>query len=125
MSNFARKYQIDHREYIQEQVSQPITKTAPKKVKKAWLSPGEKVLGVVFSIVICMGGITIISNYASIYSLNKDYQDTNKLIAEQTKVNSELSMQVSELSEYDRIWAKAKEQGLNLNENNMKAVSGK
>lgn len=124
MSNFARKYQIDQREYIQEQVSQPITKKAPK-VKKAWLSPGEKVLGVVFSIVVCMGGITIISNYASIYSLNKDYQDTNKLIVEQTKVNSELSMQVSELSEYDRIWAKAKELGLNLNENNMKAVSGK
>jgi len=34
-------------------------------------------------------------------------------------------MQIGELSAYDRIWEKAKEMGLKLNENNVKAVEGK
>ena len=39
------------------------------------------------------------------------------------KQNNELKLQVTELSAYDRIWTKAKELGLKLNENNVKVVN--
>ena len=123
MSNLARNNYVEQREYIQGHVSEPLKKSP--KVKTSWLTPGEKFLGFVFTVIFSIGAVAIVGNYATLYGLNKDFQDVNKKITEQTKVNTELSMQISELSEYDRIWAKAKEQGLNLNENNMKAVSGK
>ena len=41
---------------------------------------------------------------------------------EQQKVNSDLEVQVSELSTYERIWEKAKQLGLTLNEDNVKGV---
>ena len=40
------------------------------------------------------------------------------------KNNTDLSVQVSELSTYDRIWKKAEELGLKLNEQNVKVVPG-
>jgi cell division protein FtsL len=43
-------------------------------------------------------------------------------VSEQQKVNSDLRVQVSELSAYDRIYKKASEMGLIKNENNVKVV---
>lgn len=122
MSNLAKKYQIEKREYYQQPTQQPIPKQLTKKIG---FTRGEKVLGFGFAIIICLLSIGIISNFSSLYTLNKDYQDTNKLIHEQTNINSDLSMQVSKLSDYDRIMQKAKEMGLIFDENNMKAVSNK
>ena len=39
-----------------------------------------------------------------------------------TKKNNDLNVQVSELSSYERIWAKASELGLTLVDNNVKVV---
>lgn len=118
MSNLARKLQQE-----QQQQTQHVNH-APKKikVKTSWLSPGEKVLGLAFCAVVCFGAVHIISNEAAIYEVNKDIQQNKVAIEEQTRVNNDLEMQVSELSTYERIWAKAKELGLTLNENNVKVV---
>lgn len=119
MGNLARKLQQEQRHEQHKQMVQ-----APKKAKKRnpWLSPGEKILGLAFTGIVCFGAVNIVSNQAAIYELNKEIQDTKVSIQEQNKVNGDLEMQVSELSTYERIWEKAKELGLKLNENNVKVV---
>lgn len=119
MGNLARKYQ---QEQQYEQQRHTVKVPQKVKVKNPWLSPGEKILGLVFTGIVCFGAVHIVSNQAAIYEINKEIQDTKVSIQEQTKVNGDLEMQISELSTYERIWEKAKELGLKLNENNVKAV---
>lgn len=115
MGNLARKLQ-------QEQQQKQMEAPKPAKKNKYGLSPGEKILGMTFCVALCFGAVQIVSNQASIYEVNKDIQETSALIQTQTRVNADLGMQVEELSTYERIWAKAKELGLKLNENNVKVV---
>lgn len=115
MSNLARKLQQEQQQRVAE---------APKKkkIKQSWLTPGEKLLILIFGLAICFGGTQVVTSHAAIYELNKDIQVLEASIQDQTKVNNDLEVQVSELSTYERIWAKAKELGLMLNENNVKVV---
>ncbi|MBU8877717.1 cell division protein FtsL [Bacillus sp. FJAT-29790] len=119
MGNLARKLQQEQQHEQKKQMVQ-----APKKAteRNPWLSPGEKLIGLVFSGMVCFGAVHIVSNQAAIYEMNKDIQDTKVAIQEQNKANSDLEMQVSELSTYERIWDKARALGLTLNENNVKVV---
>ncbi|MGJ7922497.1 cell division protein FtsL [Neobacillus sp. LXY-4] len=111
MSNLAKKLQHETQQRTNQQIN-----TAT--VKKAWFSPGEKILGLLFGAFICIGSVQIISNQAAIYSVNKDIQDIEVKIQEQQKINGDLEVQVAELSTYERIWEKAtKELGLQLNDN--------
>jgi cell division protein FtsL len=119
MGNLARKLQQEqHGQQQKGMVQAP----KPKKIRKKWLTPGEKLLGLAFTGIICFGAVHIVSNQAAIYEMNKEIQDTKVAIQEQTKVNGDLEMQIGELSTYERIWEKAKELGLKLNENNVKVV---
>ena len=72
--------------------------------------------------MVCFGSVHIISNQASIYQVNKEIQDTKVTIQEQEKLNSDLNIQVNELSQYERIRDKAQELGLTLNDQNIKVV---
>lgn len=119
MSNLARKLQQE-RQYEQQKNGQ--SSLQPKKDKRFWLTPGEKGLGLIFGAVVCFGAVQMISAQASIYEVNRDIQLMEINIGEQQKVNNDLKMQVSELSTYERIWEKARELGLKLNENNVKVV---
>ncbi|OIK14040.1 cell division protein FtsL [Bacillus sp. MUM 116] len=116
MSNLARKYQE------QQQVSESIQAKPKVIVKKSWLTPGEKVLGIAFAGMVCFGAIHMISNQAQIWQVNKAIQESESTIEMQKKANNDLKVQVSELSTYERIYEKAKEMGLVLNENNVKVV---
>lgn len=115
MANIARQLR-------QEQQEQTIV--APKKriKRKGWISPGEKILGITFGALVCFGSVHIISNQASIYQVNKEIQDTKVTVQEQEKSNSDLTIQVNELSQYERIRDKAQELGLTLNDQNIKVV---
>lgn len=116
MANLAR--QLRHEQEQQQTVK------APRKIfkHKSGLSTGEKILGLMFGALVCIGSIHIISNQSAIYEINKEIQDTEVAIQTQEKSNSDLSIQVSELSQYDRIKEKARELGLELNEQNVKVV---
>lgn len=115
MANIARQLR-------QEQQEQTIV--APKKriKRKDRISPGEKILGITFGALLCFGSVHIISNQASIYQVNKEIQDTKVTVQEQEKSNSDLTIQVNELSQYERIRDKAQKLGLTLNDQNIKVV---
>ncbi|MEW9050371.1 MAG: cell division protein FtsL [Neobacillus sp.] len=119
MSNLARKFQQ------QQQVERTVEEQSIVKTKKYWLTPGEKIIGLVFTGMVCFGAVQLISNQAEIYQVNKEIQTLQSQVVEQQKVNSDLEVQVSELSTYERIWEKAKQMGLVLNENNVKVVQEK
>jgi cell division protein FtsL len=119
LSNLARKV------LEQQQAEQSVEIKRQVKIKKSWLTPGEKIIGVVFAGMVCFGAIHLVSNQSKIYEANKDLQLVQDKITEQEKVNGDLKVQVSELSSYDRIFAKAKEMGLVKDENNVKVVQQK
>jgi cell division protein FtsL len=116
LSNLARKY------LEQQKTEQKVQKANQVKIKTSWLTPGEKIIGLVFAGFVCFGAVHIISNQSEIYQVNKEIQVIEGQVAEQQKLNSDLQVQVSELSAYDRIYKKAKEMGLIKNENNVKVV---
>jgi cell division protein FtsL len=119
LANLARKYQE------QQQVEKTVQEQSKVNTRKYLLTPGEKIIGLAFAGLVCFGSIHLISNQAQIYKVNKDIQEVQTSIKEQQKTNSDLQVQVSELSTYERIWEKAKKMGLELNENNVKVVQGK
>jgi cell division protein FtsL len=121
VGNLARKYQQEKHYEQQQKSGQVLT----KKEKRIWITPGEKGLGLIFGAMVCFGAYHMISAQASIYEVNKDIVSMEKSIGEQKKVNNDLKMQVSELSTYERIWEKARDLGLKLNENNVKVVRDK
>ena len=115
MSNLAKKLQ-------QEQQQRAVQEPKKTPLKKAWFSPGEKILGLVFGAICCIVAVQIISNQADIYKLNRDIQVTQSTIVEQQKINSDLEVQISELSMPERVKEKAEKVGLKFNENNVKVV---
>ncbi|WP_246940201.1 cell division protein FtsL [Bacillus pinisoli] len=119
MSNLA--YQIQQRRKIEEeqQYQQQAGQQIQKKLKVTF---GEKVLFLMFAVMVLIGSIVMVSNSAKIYSVNRDISKLQTSIDTQAKVNADLELQVMELSTYERIWAKAQELGLMLNENNVKVV---
>ena len=58
------------------------------------------------------------------FNKQRDTYGLEKKIRRYKKQNTDLSIQVNELSTYERIWEKAEELGLKLNEQNIKVVTG-
>jgi cell division protein FtsL len=120
LGNLARNFQE------QERIEQTVQADKRQiKIRNSWLTPGEKIIGVVFAGLVCFGAIHSISNQAKIYQVNKDIQTVQDKVKEQQKINGDLQVQISELSNYQRIYEKAKKMGLEVNENNVKVVQGK
>ncbi|ONK23329.1 cell division protein FtsL [Bacillus sp. VT-16-64] len=117
MSNLARKqHETIHKSLGPKEV--PVQKVQ----RLARISPGEKILFIIFVLFVAFMAVKIVSVQSNIYEVNKDIQDVRTSVQEQAKINADLSMQVDDLSKYDRIWEKAKELGFDLNENNVKVV---
>lgn len=111
--------------YIQQPVVNPQPAIQPvRKQGQKIFSKGEKFLFVIFISVIAFFSIMILQTQASIHTTTKEIQTIGQQIDETKKQNTDLSIQVSELSTYERIWEKAKELGLKLNEQNVKVVQG-
>ncbi|HSJ37190.1 MAG TPA: cell division protein FtsL [Planococcus sp. (in: firmicutes)] len=109
--------------YIQ-QPAVPHTPNHQPVRKKGLITKGEKVLYLSFLAVFVMCALLVLQNQAAIQATTHEIQTIEKDVSEIQKQNTDLSVQVSELSTYERIWAKAKEQGLKLNEQNVKVVPG-
>lgn len=85
---------------------------------------GEWVTVILCAVILAGLAYFVISNQSALYEMNKNIATVEADIENQQTRNEDLSMQVSELSTYERVWAKAKEQGLELREDNVKVVEG-
>jgi cell division protein FtsL len=110
--------------YIQQPVVNPQPAIQPVRKQGQKVSKGEKFLFVMFISLVAFFSIMILQTQASIHSSTKEIQVIDQEINETKKQNTDLSIQVSELSTYERIWEKAKDLGLKLNEQNVKVVQG-
>lgn len=119
MSNLAMKMEQQRLESQQQQM--PVQEPIIIK-RRASITPGEKLLILLFIGLFVIGAINIVTKSYSVYHANVEIQKTQAKIEEQIKLNSDLHVQVEELSTYDRIWEKAKELGLKLDQNNVKSV---
>lgn len=96
----------------------------PVKKHNKFLSKGEKILLICLLSVVTLLAIMVIQTQTAVRSTTTDISQIEKQIDTTSKENTDLSIQVSELSTYDRIWKKAEELGLKLNEQNVKVVPG-
>ena len=121
---------IRQQSYIQQpsMPEQPQHQSFPEKQKKVDRPPlitgKEKVLYITFVIVVALIAVSILHTQGQIQTTTMEIQKLESEIQEITKENVELKVQVSELSNHERIWEKAKELGLTLNEKNVKVVPG-
>lgn len=117
VSMLARKIATEN-----QQNQQPQTTVTTVVVHKGKVTLGEKVLYIAFAILLTVLSAKIITNQYALYTLNKDIQKTEAAITEQQTINNDLNAEVSELSRYERIWERASQLGLTLDENNVKVV---
>lgn len=109
--------------YIHNPVA-PDTYTTPARRTK-YISKGEKVLIAAFVAMCAVMMVFIVQTQADIRAVDVQIQTMERQIDTVNRENTDLLIQVAELSSYERIWLKAKELGLTLNEKNVKVVSGK
>ncbi|MGM9928958.1 MAG: cell division protein FtsL [Bacillus sp. (in: firmicutes)] len=105
-----------------QQNQQPQTTVTTVVIHKGKVTLGEKILYVAFALFLAFLSVTIITNQYQIYTLNKDIRQAETAIKEQQVINNDLNAEVSELSRYERIWERASQLGLTLDENNVKVV---
>lgn len=103
-----------------QQPQQP--KSAPNH-KKQGITKGEKILIAAATLIIFALGVACVSLEIMVANTNREVQDTNRSVEEITVVNNNLSQEVQELSRYDRVYAIAKANGLEMNESNVRNVS--
>ncbi|CEG22392.1 Cell division protein FtsL [Planococcus massiliensis] len=109
--------------YIQQPAVPQNPSRQPVK-KQSLITKGEKVLYLSFLAAFVFCALMILQNQSEIQASTQEIQTIEQSIDEKVKQNTDLSVQVSELSTYERIWSKAKESGLKLNEQNVKVVPG-
>ena len=105
-----------------EPQQQPIHK--PKKVRKKsfGISGREKFLILVLTVAVIGLAIMSLQIQSEINSVNMDIDQLEEKVLTVSNENVDLKVQVGELSTYERIWEKAQELGLTLNEKNVKVV---
>ncbi|KZZ82950.1 MULTISPECIES: cell division protein FtsL [Bacillaceae] len=122
MSNLAVKVNQRAQEQTTRQ-SQPQSQPKAMPVKRRLpITLGEKVLIVLFVLGLAAASIHLIANSVASYKASMDIQKLEAQVDAQGKTNADLQIQVKELSNYERIWERAKELGLTLNKNNVKVV---
>ena len=117
--------------YIQQQPELPEQQerqlnlpVQPKKRKLGLFSVQEKFLFIVFALIVAAFAISILHTQGEIQSVSMEIQSIEREITEVNNNNVDLKVRVSELSTHERIWKKAEELGLTLNEKNVKVVPG-
>ncbi|UCZ51832.1 cell division protein FtsL [Bacillus shivajii] len=97
-------------------------KIGKQKVLKGKVTKGEKMIYSAFLIAIVLGLYLVLSNYASMYMVNHQIQQTETEISQQASVNQGLELQVKELSDPDRILAEAKSMGMELRVDDVRSI---
>ncbi|MCA1012994.1 cell division protein FtsL [Halobacillus halophilus] len=96
---------------------QPERQKQVKKVKlrkKQWISTGEKMLYSAATTLFLAASVFLVQFSASTDELNRDIRSLEQEISKQETQNENLAFQVKELSNPDRILKVAKENGLDI-----------
>lgn len=118
MSNTARKW--DYRSHVTEPVEKKQVKV---KVQKAgWITKGEKILYSVLGTAVILTGAYIISFSSATDQLNRDVQTLEDAIVNQVAVNEGFMFEVNELSDPARITKIARDNGLKVQNSEVKRV---
>ena len=121
---------VRQQSYVQQPAmpEQPQHQPSPQKQKKAGRQPlitgKEKIIYISFIIAVALFVVSLLHTQGQIQTTTMEIQEIESEVEEVAKQNEDLKVQVSELSTYERIWEKAKELGLTLNEKNVKVVPG-
>lgn len=96
----------------------------PKKIRKKsfGISGREKFLILILTLAVIGLAIMSLQVQSEINAVNMDIKTLEGEVAAVSNENVDLQVQVGELSTYERIWEKAQELGLTLNEKNVKVV---
>ncbi len=106
----------------QKQQSQAPKQMQKPAVKRSGVTRFEKLLYVAFIGFLLYASVTFISNKARMFNVNAEVSKLENAIIKQKKMNGDLNAEVQQLSTYERIAEKAKEMGLEINENNVKGL---
>ncbi|MCA9765832.1 MAG: cell division protein FtsL [Carnobacterium sp.] len=122
-SNLARKVEVEIPLQSPFTIPEQSTEIVHKPIsKKSLATRVEKMLiGTIMAIAFTLIAVSI-SLEINIASTNRTLQDTKASILSTTTINNNLQQEVQELSRYDRIYKIANEQGLKMNEVNVRNV---
>lgn len=118
----ARNYQTSIPQRTRRVEQQPQLKKVIK-VNSRKITLGEKILACIFGACMSLALIFMVSYNANIDSLNRDVQRLEREIAEQQTINENLSHQAMEYSNPERILMIAKENGLNIQNTQVKQAT--
>lgn len=98
----------------------PQEKKQVKVQKQSWVTKGEKMLYLLFSILFLTAGFFIVMYSSSTDALNRDLQSLEQSVHKQEVVNDGLLFEIKELSTPERITEIAKEKGLKIQDGEIK-----
>lgn len=101
---------------------QPSQKSKIVRKKSYGISGREKVLILSLAIIIVGLAVSSLKIQSDIHTTNMEIKTLENEVTQISNENVDLKVQVGELSTYERIWEKAQELGLTLNEKNVKVV---
>ncbi|MCQ9903537.1 cell division protein FtsL, partial [Staphylococcus aureus] len=105
----------------QQPQSEPQTRTVTKKVV-VQLTRFEKYLYITLVTAIAVIAIYMLSLKMDAYDTNRKIADLDSKIEQQSSENSAIQSEIKKSSSYQRIYDKAKAQGMSLNNDNVKVV---
>lgn len=115
-TSYARSWQQTKPEQTQTQER----KVAVKVQKQGWITKGEKLLYSLLGVGLILAGIFIVSFSSSTDTLNREMQQLEKTVQYQQVKNEGLLFEMKELSRPERITKTAKENGLKIQDAEVK-----
>jgi cell division protein FtsL len=108
---------------VQKQQHEPQQQQSVQKLNKFRITLGEKIILIACGAIIASLAIGIISNSAKLYIESREIQTIETKMEDQTKLNNDLRLQVTELSSPERIRRIAEEElGMKLDSKKVKFV---
>jgi len=119
-SNHARSWQPNYGQATQSNQSK---KVVVKVRKNGILTKGEKIIYTFFAAVLVAAGLYMVSYSSSLDTLNRDVQTLETKMQEMKVDNETLSFEVRELSKPERITKIATDNGLKIQETQVKRAA--
>jgi len=116
-ANHARKWQETF-----ETATQPAKQVKVKVHRQGWITKGEKVLYSLAAACVFGAGLFTVNHASATDSINRQLQNAEKQVKQQKSANNDLTYEIKELSRPERITKIAKQNGLKIQDAEVKQV---